>query len=216
MSELLQAAFSTVNIIPTGLVVFVMLYWLVIILGLLDLSYFDLEIEAEVASGTEMDADGVSGVSWLNHALCFFNFGKVPLMLFVTFLALPFWVISILANYFLHNSSVLLGWLLLLPAFIAGLFISKILTTPFVRLYAALDKEPTSSASLIGQVCTVVLPATYAELGQAAVKTTGSPLLLNVKCTPGSSLRKGQTALVIDYDAENKLYLIEPYKTLLT
>ena len=213
MTELLQASFSTINIIPTALLVFTLLYWGAVIFGLLDLDFFNVEIEADMALDAGIDADGVSAVSWLNNALAFFNLGKIPLMLFLTFLALPFWVISILTNHYLHNNSVLLGWLLLIPIFGASLLVSKVLTTPFVKLFAVLEKEHASNATIIGQVCTVILPAVSTDLGQATVKTDGSPLLLNVKCTRGTSLQKGQTALVIDYNAENKYYLIEPYET---
>ncbi|MDX5418307.1 MAG: DUF1449 family protein [Hymenobacteraceae bacterium] len=208
MNELLQAAFSGVNILPTALLVFVMLYWLAVIFGFLDLDFFDVEVEPEV------DADGVSAVSWLNNVLAFFNLGKVPFMVFLSFLALPFWVISILANYYFNNDYALLGLLYLVPSFIAALLVSKILTTPFVKVFAALEKEHESAASIIGQVCTVLLPASSSEMGQAAVKTAGAPLLLNVRTTQGAAVQKGETALVLEYNAENKFYLIEPYQTI--
>jgi len=214
MTELIQAAFSSVNIIPTALLVFVLIYWFAVIFGLLDLDFFNVEIEADLALDTEVNADGVSAVSWLNHALAFFNLGQIPLMLFLTFVALPFWVISILANYYLLGSVPLLGWLMLIPMFIVSLFVSKILTTPFMRMYAVLEKEHESNVTIIGQICTVTLSASTNELGQATVQTSGAPLLLNVKTSLGRSLQKGQTALVVDYNAENNFYLIEPYETI--
>lgn len=210
MSELLQAAFSSVNIIPTALLVFVLLYWAAVIFGFLDLDFLDIEVEAE----TDVNADGISSVAWLNSALAFFNLGKIPLMVFLTFLALPFWSISILANHYLNNDSALLGALYLIPGFIAALFISKILTMPFVKIFAALEKEHESAATIIGQICTVILPADTLALGQASVKTKGAPLLLNVKTMNGASLKKGETALVIDYNNENNFYLIEPYESI--
>ena len=208
MLELLQAAFSSVNIIPTAFLVFVLLYWVVVIFGLLDLDFLNVHIEAEV------DGDSISSITWLNAALAFFNLGKVPFMVFLTFLALPFWVIAILANHYLNNNYELLGLLYLVPSFIAALFVSKFLTMPFIRLFAALEKEHASAATIIGQVCTVILPANPSELGQATVSTDGAPLLLNVKTTEGSAVQKGETALVIDYNADNKFYLIEPYQTI--
>lgn len=208
MNELLQATFSAVNIIPTALLAFVLLYWLAVIFGLLDLDFFDVDVEPEV------DADGVSAVSWLNNVLAFFNLGKVPFMVFLTFLALPFWAFSILANYYLNDGYTLLGWLYLIPSFVGALFVAKFLTMPFVRVFSAMEKEHESADNIIGQICTVTLPANGNELGQAAVKTTGAPLLLNVRTTQGSAVQKGETALVLEYNAENKFYLIEPYQTI--
>jgi hypothetical protein len=208
MNELLQAAFSGVNIIPTAFLMLVLLYWVSVIFGFLDLDFFDVDVD------TEVDADGISSVAWLNSALAFFNLGKVPFMVFLTFLALPFWVISILANYYLNPGYELLGLLYLVPSFIVALIVSKFLTMPFVRLFAAMEKEHESAATIIGQVCTVTLPANPTELGQATVKTKGAPLLLNVKTAEGSVVQKGETALVLEYNAENKFYLIQPYQTL--
>lgn len=210
MSELFDAAFSSASIIPTAFLVFVLLYWVAVIFGFLDLDFLDIEVEAEA----DINTDGVSSLTWLNSALAFFNLGKVPLMVFLTFLALPFWAITILLNYYLNNDSALLGALYMIPAFIAALFISKILSMPFVRLFDALEKKHESAATIIGQICTIILPASSIELGQASVKTKGAPLLLSVKTTNGSNLNKGETALVIDYNNENKFYIIEPYKTL--
>jgi hypothetical protein len=208
MNELLQATISSVNIIPTALLVFVMLYWLAVIFGLLDLDFFDVDVEPDV------DADGISAVSWLNNVLAFFNLGKVPFMVFLTFLALPFWAISILVNYYLNEGYTLVGWLYLIPSFIAALFVSKFMTMPFVRIFGAMEKKHESATNIIGQICTVVLPANGSDMGQAAVKTTGAPLLLNVRTPQGAAVQKGETALVLEYNAENKFYLIEPYQTI--
>ncbi|CAN5903691.1 hypothetical protein BH24BAC1_BH24BAC1_27360 [soil metagenome] len=208
MPELLEAALSPANIFPTALLGFVLLYWGAVILGLLDLDFLDIEVETDTG-----EVDG-SAVAWLNSALAFFNLGKVPLMLFMTFLALPFWVISLLANHYLVAWSELLGLVLLLPAFVLSLFVAKVLTQPFVKMFAALEKEHDSKETIIGQMCTVILPASATEMGQATVPTKGSPLLLNVKTTRGATLRKGETALVIDYNEHHKIYLIEPYEIL--
>ena len=210
MDELLQAAAAPANIIPTALLAFVLLYWLVVLVGLIDLDFINIEVETD----GEPDVSGTEAIVWLNSALAFFNLGRIPFMLFLSFLLLPFWAIALLANYYLGTGGNFLGFLLLLPALIAALLISKILTTPFVKLFGILEKEHDSNAVVIGQVCTITLPASPTELGQATVKTEGSPLLLNVKTTGSANIRKGETALVIDYDEKSKYYLIEPYQLL--
>ena len=210
MTELLQAAAAPANIIPTALLAFVLIYWLVVIIGVLDLDFLNLEIE----TNGEPDANGLEAVAWLNSALAFFNLGRVPFMVFLSFLILPFWVIALLGNYYLGTAGNYLGFLFLLPAFIGALFISKILTMPFVKLFGYLEKDHDTNAVVLGQVCTVILPATPTEIGQATVKTEGSPLLLNVKTTGSANVKKGETALVIEYDEKSKYYLIEPYQLL--
>jgi hypothetical protein len=214
MTELLHAAVSPPNLAPTALLVFVLLYWLTVIVGVLDLKTVDLDIDHDVDLGHHAEAHTPEiGVSWLNHALAFFNLGRIPLMVFVSFVALPLWVGSVLLNYYLHNESGLLGLALLLPLLVGSLLVAKVLTLPFVQLYAAMEKDHDSGAHPLGKVCTVLLPTTAYRLGQASVQPlNGSPLMLNVlAASPTTELRKGDTALVIDFDAERRCYLIEPY-----
>ena len=207
MLDLLHAAVSAPNIIPTALLVFVLVYWSVVILGAIDLDFFDIEVEMEA----EADVDGELSVSWLNHALAFFNLGQVPFMLFMTFWIVPVWVMAVLGNHYLENESLGFGLLLLVPILIASLFVAKFLTAPFVRLFGKLDSDVTHNQSLIGRPCTVTSSASASRTGQARIVTNGAPLLLNVRTPDGLSMRRGDTALVIDYEPQRNVYLVEPY-----
>ncbi|WP_345237164.1 hypothetical protein [Hymenobacter saemangeumensis] len=213
MTELLQAAVLPPNLLPTALLVFVLLYWLTVIVGLLDMKTVDLSLDDHGHLHFDSDAAaGEAGTSWLNGALAFFNLGRIPLMIFLSFVILPLWVGSILANYYTGNTSLLLGLGFCLPLFIASLFVAKFLTLPFVKLFTAMEKEHGGGEVAIGKVCTVLLPATPEHLGQASVRIDGAPLMLNVRSTK-APVAKGETALVIDYDAHRRCYLIEPFIT---
>ena len=216
MTELLHAAVSPPNLLPTALLVFVLLYWLTVIVGLLDFKTLDIstghDFEGTHDAHVSADHSGI-GVSWLNNALAFFNLGRVPLMVFLSFVALPLWVGSILINHYLGNAALLPGLLLLVPLFVGSLLLAKVLTLPFVHLFAALEKSHDSGAQPLGKVCTVLLPTSHSRLGQASVRLlNGAPLVLNVRAASATAeLRKGDSALVIDYDQERRCYLIEPY-----
>lgn len=210
MTELLRAAVLPPNLVATGLLVFVLLYWLTVIVGLLDFKTVDLHVDTHVGPHLEAGHLGSGDSDWLNGALAFFNLGRIPVMVFVSFVALPLWVGSILANYYTGNTSWLLGLGYLLPLFVGAIFLAKFLTLPFVKLFTALEKDHDSGIVALGKVCTVLLPATPERLGQAAVRINGAPLMLNVRALSGP-LAKGDTALVIDYDARQRCYLIEAY-----
>jgi hypothetical protein len=218
MTELLHAAVSPPNLAPTALLVFVLLYWLTVIVGVLDLKSVNLDVdthhEAHLGHHAAVGHPEVPGISWLNHALAFFNLGRVPLMVFLSFVALAWWVSSILLNYYLHNESGMVGVVLLVPLLLGSLLLAKFLTLPFVHLFAAMEKAHDSGAQPLGKVCTVLLPTTAYRLGQASVQPQkGAPLMLNVRAaSPTAELRKGDTALVIDFDAEHQCYLIEAYE----
>jgi hypothetical protein len=213
MTELLQAAVSPPNLVPTGLLVFVLLYWLTVLLGLLDMKTVDLSIDDHGHLHYDSSPGHESmGTGWLSGALAFFNLGRIPLMIFLSFVFLPLWVGSILLNYYTNNSSLLLGLAFFPPLFVGSLFVAKFLTLPFVKLFTALEKDHDAGGVVIGKVCTVLLPATADRLGQAAVRIDGAPLMLNVR-SAAAPLSKGETALVIDFDAQRRCYLIEPYAT---
>ncbi|MBJ6110755.1 hypothetical protein JAO73_17155 [Hymenobacter sp. BT523] len=119
MTELLQAAVSPPNLVATGLLVFVLLYWLTVIVGLLDMKTVDLDLDDHGHFHHPGDFHPeAANSSWLNGALAFFNLGRIPLMVFLSFVFLPLWVGSILVNYYTENTSWLLGVGFLLPLFV--------------------------------------------------------------------------------------------------
>lgn len=53
MKEIFDLSFSPANVFPTILLLFVVLYWMVFLFGMLDLSFMDFEVDA----GVDVDAD---------------------------------------------------------------------------------------------------------------------------------------------------------------
>ncbi len=205
MLELLDAAVSAPNIIPTALLIFVLVYWLIVILGAIDTDFLDIDVDVEA----DADVDGEFSVSWFNHVLAFFNLGQVPFVLFLTFLVVPWWAITVLGNHYLGNESFIFSLAVLVPALIISLFIAKFLTAPFVRIYQALDQEDNTTP--VGKICRITTAASHAKVGQAQVSTGGAPIILSVRAYEGSSLLAGDSAMVIEYDAGGNVYLVEPY-----
>ena len=226
MQELFDHSFSMINIVPTFLLFFSLVYWVIVMLGAIDLDFFDVDLDVDVDThvdidthvdvdahaDTHVDAADHGNIGWFNSALVFFNLAEIPLMIFITFLAIPMWFIAVVGNYYLGVSSVGLAFLLLIPNFFVSLFIAKFATMPFVKLFSKLKKEGTSTFSLTGSICTVILVASDDRMGQAEVKKDGSSILINTKSTDGQIINKGETALIIEYIEENKLFIIEPYQ----
>lgn len=206
MSELLDAAVSPANFIITALAVFILIYWLTVIIGLLDIDLFDFDIDLDA----DAEVDGVS-VTWLNSVLAFFNLGQVPLMIFLTFLIVPAWAISIIVNNALGVSSFLIGLPILLGVLFVSLFIAKVLTMPFIKVFGKLSASDTQGEVLIGKICTVTIKTKSHKTGQATVQSGGAPYLLNVRTPEGVEMKKGDSGLVLEYLEDNNVYLIEPY-----
>lgn len=205
MNDLFNAAVAAPNIIPTALLIFVLVYWIVVILGAIDVDSIDIDVDMET------DVDGEISVSWLNHVLAFFNLGQLPFMVFMTFLIVPMWAISVMTNYYLENQSFMLSLVLLVPILIVSAFIAKFATQPFVKLFSHLDSNYDQRERQIGKICTLMTNATNIKAGQARINTSGAPLLLNVVTDDGVNLFSGDTAIVLEYIPDSNVYLIEPY-----
>jgi hypothetical protein len=131
-------------------------------------------------------------------------------MIFLSFLIMPMWVMSVLTNDFLGNSSFLLSLVFLLPIFIISLFIAKVLTTPIARFYLKLREED-EAVDPIGKTCVVLLSVKGDSMGQAEIKVDGTSILVNAMTSEGVEIKKGETALVIKHVPKENYYLIEPY-----
>jgi len=229
MKETLDAAFSTINIIPTVLLVLILIYWITVIIGVFNIDSFDIDADADVDIDVDVDADvdidtdvdvdtevdinAGDSILWLNSALSFFNLGKIPLMLLLSFFAMSLWGISMLMNHYLNNSSIFLSLIYLIPNFFVSLFVTKFLSAPFVKVFENSGGKVQNNKSLTGKICKVTLGATHDKMGQAEIMINGSSFIINVFSTEEQFiLTKGDSCLVIDYLKEKKIYLIEPYK----
>ncbi len=250
MKELYDAAFSAVNIFPTILFGLMVVYWLFVIIGALDINLFDfsldsadidldadIDIDAEVDIDADVDVDAEADIDMdadadteiqssmaaqgqveggvimsLNSILSFFNLGKVPFMILMSFLALSMWVISISVNYLMGNQSILLSILLLIPNFIVSLFVSKFLTTPFAIIQKKMLQNNADSFKYQGKICTMLMSASHTKVGQGEINYNGSIIRVNVITKKGTEIAKDQTGLIINRIKEKNCYLVEPYK----
>ncbi len=209
MRELLEFAFSGINLVPTILLIFVLIYWSIVIIGIIDIDSLDLDLDVDADTDLDLDVDADFG--GFSSVLAFFNIGHMPLMVFVTFFSLPLWAITLLVNDALGGGSFLIGLVVLLGTTFASLFIAKFLTIPIAKFYRKVKEETEAVENIVGQVCTAKLPVSPDQTGQAEIKVGGTSVLINVRTREGFTVAKGATALVIDFNESQKLYFVEPY-----
>ncbi len=202
MKELLEFALSGVNILPTILLIFVVIYWLIVVIGVVDVDTIDVDVESDV----ELDVGGLASV------LAFFNLDQLPLMIFLTFYAIPLWVTTLIGNDLLGFSSMAAGMIVFVPSMVVCLFIAKFLTIPFALFYRKIKTETEAVEHIVGQVCVAKLPITANRKSQAEIKVNGTSVLIYVKTREDFTVNKGETALVIDYDQSSNIYFVEPYE----
>lgn len=233
MVELYEAAFSGLNIVYSVMLLMVLLYWCIVMMGIIDFDMFDLDVGGDVSAdydiggvevgadaSAEVDVDGAAqslgGFSWLNY----FNVGEVPIMLYGSIVVLTMWIISVQTNVWLdgvqtawvqgNRGLIALG--LAIPNFVFGMHVAKFLMLPVKRL----KKEHVVATRLEGKLCLVKSLEVDENYGQVEIPTEDSSLLLSAKTENGEVLKKGDAAEIIRHvssDGEN-FYVIAKHKDL--
>lgn len=214
MTEFIHFLYSAPNFIPTFIVSFCFLYWLIVIIGIIDLDMIDVDIDIDSDMDTNTDVTGgtEAGVAWMNKLLHFFNLGRIPFMLWLTIVGLLSWTGVIMLNYLMGTESFLVGFLLFVLAFIIAMFVAKPLTFPLVKMFDALEKSD-GLKSVIGQIAEVVYPDKDGKPGEVEINYEGSHI--RIFALPASEdilLTRNQKVLIIAPSSDDsKVYLVEPY-----
>lgn len=208
MNEIFTLATHPVNLPYTALLCLILVYWVTVILGVLDFDFLDVEVEAEVDMDIDIDADtdvqvGVGGFAGF---LTFLHIGKVPFMLFMSILAISLWVTAMIISALILPAGGVYFLTWLLPILITGLAMTKILTYPFKRVHSKLNQLATRSRDLIGKTCTIVTGAGPSGYGQAEITHDSQHFLLTVFADGDHNLQKGTPSLIIGYDSEKEAY----------
>lgn len=202
--------FQTSNIIVTVLFLVIIFYWLVVLFGVFDFESFDFDLDLDVEADADVDTDvNSSNIFGLNKILHFFNLGRVPFMIFLTFLVLPWWFGTVLVNNIFGFEGFIAGLLVLIPMFFLSLFAAKILTTPFVKIFDALDKENVDR-DVLGTIGEVRMMATSGKTGQAQFKLGGAFLTLDIRVKSGKA-NIGEKVMIVNDSNKNDYYLVEQY-----
>lgn len=209
--ELLNETVKLVNLPYTFLVIICLLYWLNVMIGVLSPDTLDLQLEGDVDldAGLDTDVDDVSvdhGVFALTAEFLFI--GKVPLMIILTVLSTLMWVFSVLGNHYLGNTSVWVALGASLPILAVSVFLTRFFVYPFALVFKKLNQE--EDLEIIGKTSKVLLPASAKKKGQASIIIGNAEQKIYIKTLNEKYLLKGDDVMVVEYDASQKCYLVEP------
>ncbi len=208
MQELLQLALHPLNIVYSVLLAFVVLYWLSVIIGAVDMSAldFDLDIDADLDVDVDADAD-ISVGGWFAAVFHFFNFDRLPFMLIMSVVVLSAWTMSVLSNHYWGNYSLPFALAMTAPIILVAFILAKFLTYPLIPLFAAMN-QPAEPVNFFGMNCKVKLPPTGEKFGQAGAYHEGDELLVNIKSA--YALRAGQQVVIVGQTDDQRYWLVEP------
>ena len=202
MSTLFRFAFTGVNLIPTILLIVILVYWITVIIGAIDLDFIDLDIDIDVDGG---DLDVFQGI------LAFLNLRDMPVMLVLSVVSLVFWVICMLFYFLPITPGGLVEGLCMIPAFILSTLIAKIITNPLKGIFSISHGTAcTQETAIIGQFVTMNCDMAKERIGQAEVRRDGASLLINVKGEiPGETFKKREEVYVTRKDDRDIYYVVK-------
>lgn len=207
MLSFLEAATSYPTVIYTALLALVLFYWLLALVGLVDLDSGGLDVDTDLHA----DADA-NDLGELASYLVAFGLNGVPFSVVVTLLVLVAWTISCLAGMWILPMvpTTLLriagGTAVMLMSFAAALPVTAQAIRPMRGLFVT--HSAVSNTALVGQTCRVLTISVDEKFGRAEVSTRGAGLNIRVWAHTPNSLAKGSLARIVEYDATAERYLI--------
>ncbi|WP_205326040.1 hypothetical protein [Glycomyces sp. YM15] len=207
MSEFLDIALSFPPVVFSFGLVLVVVYWLTVIIGAMDVDVVD------VGSETEFDA---GGGFWSA-----FGFGAVPFTVVLSLWITLGWIVTVLGTTWVRSADMfipatLTGTAVLVAGIGVGMLGAKLLTRPLAKLFE--DAPATGHADLVGKVCVVRTGTVSLDAGQAEITDDeGSVLLINVRRSPHEPegidpelYSRHSKVVVFDYDEVEKVFLVVP------
>ncbi len=181
-------------------------YWILVILGAMDLDLLDIDIDMNMDADVDASlADwGMIGVKW-------FNLGDVPFMLWVSMLALASWSMSVYYDKPMPNATNYELATVIIRNLALGLLAAKILTQPLKGKLK--HKEPNTIKEMIGRTCIVISNEVNQKHGTALCTVEdGAPLQLHVRTVEGT-VHKDDVVEIIDFVPETGVYFVQCIET---
>lgn len=204
MVSFLDAAIAFPTAIFTTLLGVVAFYWVLALVGLVDLDSGDVGGDADLG---DADLGSLAGV------LAAFGLHGVPFTIVASLLVLIAWTLSCLGAM----------WLLALlpgtiPVYVGGSLLALVSVSLAVPIAARLLKPlrglfvthaAITNASLVGQHCKVLTQTVDEKIGRAEVSQRGANINIRVWAATPNALARGSLARIVAYEEKSARYRIE-------
>lgn len=200
MEAFLAITFSFPTVIFTVLLAVAVIYWLISLLGLVDLdgAEADMDIDSSADVGGLMVTLGLQGV---------------PLPLVLTLLFLSSWLLTYFADLAFGSvfgggwGHVVFGLLVMPVALFVGLLITSVLVRPLRPLFRRAYKRPIQK-QVLGTACVVLAFNESSGKGRAEAHRDGAHLILQIRSD--ASLVRRDRVVLVEYLSDQQAYWVIP------
>jgi len=208
MNPFHQTVTSFPTVIYTLLLIICALYWVVAVLGLVDLEILDLDMDGDIDGVDSLEAQ--TGIAGLLFKL---GLNGVPLTIVLTIIAIVGWIFCYYAIYF--GGALIPNFLPIelayeLAIFVTVTFITIVVTAQIIKpirsLFQKLETDETKH--ILGQVVVVRSGLVNKDRGEALMNDGGAGLLLQSRATGNDEFVKGDEVVVIEQNKERNLFRV--------
>ena len=202
MLNFLELCFTGPNVVVSGVVMFILSFWLISMIGGFGLDALDLDVDG-------IDVDGVDSILGIGMIpLRWINFGSVPLMLWMTIFGLTWWGISLGFFSWYDKYWIDSRWDCAQAIFrnlLLAMIPTKFLTQPLVGLFK--DDSTNPPQEQVGRVGITKLETTP-DQGQMSLTTDGVGLVLDIRTEDGV-IAVGTRVVITSYDPARRAFVVE-------
>lgn len=205
MADFLNIVTSFPTVVFTVLLGVIFVYWLLAILGALDIDMLDLDVD--------VDAD-VSNVGGLTGFLSTLGLSGPPVTVILSVLIVSSWLLSYFASAYLlalvpwdifHE---FIGAGLLVACFIVSIPVTAQIIKPLKGLFKVHTAK--SKSQFIGATCKITTLEVTDKFGQAEIDDGEAGIIVSVRSNTPNAFRKGDMAVVTSYDQDKNTYEVVP------
>jgi len=189
-----------------------LLYWVFVIIGALDLDIFTPDAEVDADLDLEPDASAAGFTDLLSSL----GLGGVPFMIVLSLLVFFAWMLSVPATAYLvltlpnTLAQLLMALLVLAGSLLGSLLITAQLVRPLRQIFSSQSSVVTRDR-LAGKLCTITTSRVNEHFGQAQFNDGGAGLILSVRADTPNTLRKGSQAVILEYNAVEDSYWVAEF-----
>ena len=238
MLEFFYETVNYVNFPVTVMLIGMLLYWLMVIAGVVGMDAIDIgvDLDADVDVGmdidpgidADVDLDGgsIDGApqtqmgsgssttgndSILRSVFEYFYLGEIPIVIVASFFVFYLWMATIVTNHYTNSGqSFLIAAAWFLPNLVISLVMLRYSMMPVAILFRKPPPENKTRDELLGLTGRVTTSEVTETFGQIEIKRGDEPeIILNVRARPGKSLAKNDLARVMAFNNDDGTFIVE-------
>lgn len=214
MSEDMDPFYQNISSFPTVFFTFFLLvtvlYWLVAVLGFVEIDILDFDIPGTDGALAANPDNGLSTPDVLAGLMLRFGLQGVPVTIIISLASLFAWLVSYYLVHFFFGlvPEGLLRFIVGLPVLAVALYVGVMITAFVIKPLRPLFKKAQQQTTkyILGQTAIVRTSRVDKDFGEATLADGGAGLILKVRAVGDQTFSKGDHVVLLEYIKEGNVY----------